>query len=47
MSLCGIKVYGNVNLRTLLDQEYADYAYDRDYETSAQAAVNEEKLDLR
>ena len=32
MSICGIKVWGNLDPRALLDREYADYTYDHEYE---------------
>ena len=46
MSICGIKVYGNADPRTLLDTEYRDYTYDKGYEESKKEQLTDEKVEL-
>ena len=46
MSLCGIRVYGTLDPRALLDKEYLDYKYDIKYEEDRKEKQTEEQAEL-
>ena len=46
MAICGIKVYGNMDPRTVLDQEYEDFLDKESVEIAAKAAKSNEKQSL-
>ena len=39
LSICGIKLYGNPDPEKLLNTEYLNYLYDKEFEESANLAI--------